>query len=471
MEIRNLTKKLPYPIRQSLKYIYGAILPIPIRYGKLFRDTYKFLQESQWWSKEMLEDYQLQHLSKLLHHAYENVPYYRRIFNERGLKPKDIQSFDDLRKLPYLTKDLIRENLPDLIAANYPKHKLEYVTTGGSTGIPMGLYWERDVTTPKEWAFVWRQWNWAGYRFRDKRATLRGNIISRYKDDTQQWWEYLPVDNVLLLSSYNMTDKNLPKYIEKINQFKPIAIQGYPSSLYVLANFLRNRNLSSKNIKCILTSSETLYPHQKEVIEKYFEAKNWDLYGNTERSALVMQCKKESYHIISEYGIVELIDKNGEVVTKEGESGEIVATGFNNYAMPLIRYRSGDIAIYSAQKCSCGRHFPLLKSIEGRLQEFVVTKNGDLIPLGPAIFGIHDTEWTKVKQVQFQQEEKGKLIINIVKDQSSSDIEIKEYVLKLLSARLKGQFELKAKIVDDIPRTERGKYRYLIQKLPIKISE
>ena len=104
MNTKDLVKNLPYPLKQSLKYVYGAI-PHPIRYGKVFRDTYAFLEQSQWWSKEQLEEYQLQQLSKLLHHAYENVPYYRRIFDERDLKPKDIQDFRDLQMLSYLVND------------------------------------------------------------------------------------------------------------------------------------------------------------------------------------------------------------------------------------------------------------------------------------------------------------------------------------------------------------------------------
>jgi phenylacetate-CoA ligase len=110
MNTKTIVKKLPYPIKQGMKYIYGTI-PARFRYSKDFWDTYNSLQESQWWSREKLEEYQMQQLSKLLNHAYENVPYYQKVFDERGLRPKDIQNFDDLRKLPYLTKEIIQENL------------------------------------------------------------------------------------------------------------------------------------------------------------------------------------------------------------------------------------------------------------------------------------------------------------------------------------------------------------------------
>ena len=468
MNIQNLKKKIPYPLKQGLKYIYGC-LPLPIRYGKVFRETYNFLQESQWWSKEKLEEYQMQQLSRLLHHAYKNVPYYKRIFDERGLKPKDIITIDDLRKLPYLTKDIIRKNLSDLIAQNYPHSKLHYVTTGGSTGIPLGLYWEKGVTDPKEWAFVWRQWNWAGYKFGEKRVVLRGNIINRFKNGKRQWWEYHPTDNALILSSYDMTEENLPKYVEKINKFKPVAIQGYPSSLYILANFLRKCNFKMKNIKCILTSSETLYPHQREIIEEYLGAKIYDHYGNTERNALVMQCEKGNYHIISEYGIIELIGKGGNPVYQEDEIGEIVATGFNNYAMPFIRYRTRDIGVYTGQECSCGRNYPLIKRIEGRIQDYFVSLNNDLIPLTGGI-GLISNVTQNVEMAQFYQEEKGFVILKIVKKGCYSDDDSLK-IYKALKERYGKNLNFRIEFVNSIPRTKNGKYKFLIQKLPIEFGE
>jgi len=138
----NLIKKIynlsPPFIQDIGRKVYSRFKK-PIWKDPEFLKWYNFLQESQWWSKEKLEEYQIQQLSKLLNHAYKNVPYYRRVFDERGLKPKDIQDFKDLQKLPYLTKEIIQDNLPNLVARNYPRSKLRYATTGGSTGIPMIL--------------------------------------------------------------------------------------------------------------------------------------------------------------------------------------------------------------------------------------------------------------------------------------------------------------------------------------------
>jgi phenylacetate-CoA ligase len=466
MNVQNLHKYLPYPIRRVYKYIYGNI-PIPIRYGKLFRETYNFLQESQWWSREKLEEYQLKQLESLLNHAYENVPYYRRLFKKRGLRPKDIQTFSDLNKLPYLTKDIIKKNLPDLVAKNYASSNLQYVTTGGSSGTPMGLYWEKGISVAKERAFVWRQWNWAGHRFRQRSLVLRGNVIGRFRSGKRQWLEYDPVSNSLVLSAFDMTEENLFLYIEKIRKYKPTTIRGYASNIFLLVNFLRRHDLRINKIKTVLTSSENLYPYQREIIEKYLKTKIYDHYGNTERNALIMECERGSYHMIPEYGIIELIGENDKKITKNGLRGEIVATGFN-YVMPFIRYKTEDIAVNSDQICSCGRNFPLIKRIEGRLQEFIVAKNGDLISLGPAVFGIHSSEWTKVREIQIVQKKKGELLFNIVKDPYFSDEDVKEHIFKVFGERLDRQFEFEVAFVGEISKTSRGKYRYLDQRLEIK---
>lgn len=134
--IKEVTKKLPNFIYNPTKKIYN-LLPDNLRYGRIFRDTYKFIQESQWWDRNKLEEYQMNELTKLLKHSYANIPYYMKVFNERGLKTKDIQNFRDYNQIPYLTKEIIRNNLSDLVPKNYSKNDLLYVTTGGSTGIPM----------------------------------------------------------------------------------------------------------------------------------------------------------------------------------------------------------------------------------------------------------------------------------------------------------------------------------------------
>lgn len=438
---------------------------------KTFRGMYKFLQKSQYWSRDQLEEYQLQQLNRLLNHAYENVPYYRRVFDERGLKPKDIQDSRDLQKLPYLTKEIIQNNINDLKARNFPEKKFEYVTTGGSTGFPLGFYYEKGVSRTIEMAFMKTQWERVGYRFRDKCVVLRGNVVK--SADKGKFWESAMFGRWLILSSYHMTDESLPKYIDRILKFKPKFIQAYPSAITILARFMKENNITSfPTVKALLLGSENLYSWQRELLEEVFQCRVYSWYGHTEMTVLAGECEVNSYyHIFPEYGVVELIDSDSNPVIQDGEMGEIVATGLNNFAMPLIRYRTTDLAIFSNSKCECGRNYSLLKGVEGRLQEFIVAKDGSMIPLGPAIFGIHDAEWAKVKQIQFLQDTPGELEIRVVKAPFYSDTEIESYILKLFKARLEGRCKLNVKFVDHIPLTKSGKYRFLIQRLPIEFGD
>ena len=466
MNIKKIVKKLPPPIMHYAKYLYGAIPP-RYRYGKIFWKIYSFLQESQWWSREKLEDYQLQQLRKLLHHAYDKVPYYRRIFDERGLKPKNIQTFSDLKKLPYLTKEIIRENSPDLVAKNYLRSKLQYITTGGSTGMPLGFYQERRASNSREWAFMLTQWERVKFKIGNKRAILRGNIVQSVSKG--KFWEYNPIDKTLIFSSYHMTDHTLPNYVKKINEFRPDFLHVYPSVITILARFMKENNIAPfTSVKALLCSSENLYRWQRNLLEEVFQCRVYSWYGHAEMAVLAGECEKSTnYHIFPEYGLVELIDNNGNPVSKEEGRGEIVASGFNNYVMPFIRYRTGDIAVYIKEKCSCGRNYPLLKKVEGRMQEFFVDKTGSLIT-----FIAHDYCLWNVKDIinayQYVQNEPGKVLLNIDAKRkfSNSDIEsVKRIFMEFYSS-----FYIEINFVKNIPRTKSGKFRYLIQKLPIEFA-
>jgi len=467
--MRNLIRKAPPWINKPIKYVYGLI-PYEKRLGKVFWDTYNFLQESQWWSKEQLEEYQTRQLEKLLKHAYENVPYYRRVFNERGLKPKDIQDFDDLKKLPYLTKEIIRNNLKDLVAQNYSRSKLQYSTTGGSTGIPMGFYNEKGVSVAKEHAFIVTLWNRVGYKIGDKCIVLRGNTIR--SANKGKFWEYNPINKDLILSSYHMNDKTLPMYITKIREFKPDFIQAYPSTITLLARFMKQNSVKPfQSVKAILCASENLYTWQTELLKGVFKCRVWDFYGLTERVALAGQCEKSDYyHIQPEYGIVELIGKNGNILFNEGELGEIVATGFNNYACPFIRYRTQDFAILSNEKCECGRNYRLFKKIEGRLQDFIIANDKSLITLTALIFAQHFDAFGKIKNMQLYQDCVGEVIVKIIPTNNFLKEDSNEIIKKMESA-VSGKIKVEVKIVDKIQRTQSGKYKFLIQKLPIKFGE
>ena len=245
--MRNLIRKSPPWIKKPIKYVYGLI-PYEKRLGKVFWDTYNFLQESQWWSKAQLEEYQMRQLEKLLNHAYENVPYYRRVFDERGLKPKDIQNLGDLGKLPYLTKDIFREyfNTKKIISKNINLLKLPMSHTSGTTGKPLQFYVNKD-TEAKEWAFICHQWSRVGYKPGDKRIEFRGSV------NQKKPIFYGKLGNILRFSPIIENKEKAKLYLRKMEEFGAEFLHGYPGAIASFALLIKQYKLNINfKLKAIL---------------------------------------------------------------------------------------------------------------------------------------------------------------------------------------------------------------------------
>jgi phenylacetate-CoA ligase len=459
--LKELIKSCPGFIEKPARYIHASI-PDYIRCGKIFRNQYKFLKQSQWWTKEQHEEYQMVQLNRLLEHAYKNVPYYTRVFDERGLKPKDIKSFSDLKKLPYLTREIIKDNLKDLVARNYNPKKLKVDSSSGTIKTPVNFYIEPKVVKALEWAFISRLWSCVGYNAKkiNRCVIIRGNIPQNGV------YEYKGRD--LILSSYRMTEENMRRYIELMESFNPDFIQAYPSSIHLISKYILRNNikLNLLKLKCILCSSENLYEDQKPEIENAFGVRVYNHYGHSEQACLAGWCEQRDYfHIQSEYGYTEIINEFGQDVCGEEEVGEVVATGFNNYVMPFIRYRTGDLVVNTNEKCSCGRNYKLIKKIEGRSQEFLVDEALTLMPASWAVFATKCIR-EKISGFQYVQNQPGKLVLNIQYHEIILDEEIK-VVRKVFHSYYPG-IELEINFVEHIERTIRGKYKYLVQRLDVE---
>ena len=433
-----------------------------------YRKMYALLRQSQWWSREDLEAYQGQALSRLLDHAYENVPYYRRIFEERHLVPGDIATPADLALLPFLTKEIVQANLADLKARNYPETAFEYVRTSGSTGTPMGFYYEKGASRAREWAFMKTQWDRVGYRFTDRCVVLRGHVVDAASSGI--YWKRALFGRWLIMSSHQMTEEALPAYIGWIRKFRPRFIHVYPSTAVILARYMREHGIEPfPTIKAVLCGSENLYPWQRSLLTETFGCRVFSWYGNSEQTVLAGECEESThYHIFPEYSVVELIGRDGLPVEGPGAMGEVVATNLTNFVCPLIRYRTMDVAVASKKQCSCGRQYPLLEKVEGRLQEFIVTRSGNLISVTPINY--ESEAFENIRQFQMYQEEMGELIMKIVRKPTYTEEDTRQ-LTRELQWQLGDEVNVHVRFVNEIPRTEGGKFRYLIQKLPISIGD
>ena len=328
--VSRFVKKMPGPVRR----LYYAAIPFSIRYGVAYRNMYTFINTSQWYSYQELQSYQLSQLNHLLEHAYENVPYYKRIFNERGLKPKDIQCLSDLSKLPILTRDIIINNFDDLVASNFPKNTLKNFSTSGSTGKPL-VFLGADSIYKAEAAFISRSYNAHGTKLYDEKTIWLRRYVPSNNDPIFKYDYEL---RRLYLSAYHLSHNNIKEYVNLINEYDSCTLVGYPSSLYILALLLEESGLHLEKIRIAHAASEKMLTTWKNKIEAVLGVPVKSHYGMIEKVSMFFQCScSDFYHESLEYGITEFVnEKNG--------IGQVVGTGFLNYAMPFIRYQMNDFA-------------------------------------------------------------------------------------------------------------------------------
>ncbi|MCX6670312.1 MAG: phenylacetate--CoA ligase family protein [Euryarchaeota archaeon] len=427
-------------------------------YNSTYKKTYEFAKQAEWRSPEQIQTYQWEQLTTLLHHAYDHVPYYKKLFKTQGLTPNDITSFQDFQRLPFLAKETIQEHANEFKATNYPNSAFEETNTGGSTGFSLRFSIEKGVWFAKHLAYLKILLNRGGCDVMDNSV----QFIGREKP-----WEYRPLSRTLVLSSYQMTEQNLPRYITKIIQLHPAYFIGYPSAMTMLATYMKQNSMELKGLKAIFSFGETIYDWQREFLESFFHCRVHSQYGHREQCVLAGTCEKvNTYHIFPDYGYVELIDRNGQPVTKEGDIGEIVATGFHTGIFPFIRYKTGDIAVYTTHQCECGRQVPLLKSVEGRIQDFMISKTNRLVPL-MGVLQLISRSSPHMKEYQLYQDREGELILHIVKKQGFSDDDVR-HIKENIHTRLGDEFSFSIEYLDSIPRTIRGKYQFFVQKLPVK---
>ncbi len=460
MKRRELFNKLPGPVRRGVKSLYGYF-PSRLRYGKDFRDTYAFLEESQWWSKERLQEYQLHQLHILLMNAYENVPYYRKVFEESAVHPNDIKSLDDLGKIPYLTKDAIRGNSSELVSRKESWSNLEISHTSGTSGKPLQFY-TKFSNKLKELAFIYHQWSRVGIKPGTPMVQLRGAIISGKENK-----EYDPVFKVLRLSPVLDGKDKVSYYLDEMKRLGAEYLHGYPSSIADFAFKIQQYGLPVPfMLTAVLFASEAVYNWEREIVQEVFDCRIYSHYGMAEQAVLAGECEKShSYHCIPQYGITET----------DAETNEIIGTGFINHITPFIRYRTTDVAQQSsASGCSdCGRdYFPVFDDVEGRLEDYIITPDG--VRIAPAIITHPFKDFTMIRNTQVIQESMDSLILKIVAwDDADREVlaEETDRLIRDLQEIVGPKMRIESSCVDSIDLTKSGKFKWIISRVSKGILE
>lgn len=423
--------------------------------------VYRFYRKAQWWSKEKIEEWQLNKLQELISYAYYNTNGYKQLYDEVGVKPADLQSLKDIESFPITCKSLIRDNVKDFTVPSKVAGHLSKVRTGGSSGMPFSFFSDYR-NSGSEYAIINNVWESTGWKNTDVGVRLRGsfhgNGDSIVKQDGFRHYS---------LSSLFLNDEHYEDYLAAFLQTKATYIHAYPSTVTDLAKLIILHNDQERlHIRQILTSSETLYPWQVEILREAFPyAKIFDWYGQTERTVGASWCEHtEKLHLNPFYGYTEILD--GSKSVNEGEIGEIVGTGFWMRGTVFIRYRTGDLAEKGPSRCpECGRNFPLLNKIYRRIGSFLISNTGRNVPL-TAFDGsiMHGHTLDHVSQFRMVQDKIGEVTMMIVPNAKFANDEI-IIINRALGQFLGDDFNCKIKIVEKLETTERGKFSYLEQHL------
>ena len=369
-------------IRRLYFRLYARLMPL--HHWMITRDAayyHDVLDRSQWLPPDAMRELQEAKLRRLITHAYWHVPYYRERMDRMGIGPGDIRTLDDLRRMPLLGKQEIRENLYfDLMSDSHLKKNVYRISTSGSTGQPLVVWVDRHQLEMR-WAATLRSQQWTGYRFGDRTVRLwhqtigmsAGQVVRERLDAWMSRRRFVP--------AFEMDLAGVRRMERAIRRHRPSLVDGYAESFHYLARKGLDPCLRRIGIRGIISSAQTLDLSSRKAIEEAFGARVFDKYGSREFSGIAYECDRHTgHHVVGECYVVEILVEGRPA--RPGELGEVVITDLNNYVMPFIRYRIGDLAyaVDDAEPCPCGRGLARIGAIEGRVQSIVVGANGVAMP-------------------------------------------------------------------------------------------
>lgn len=411
-------------------------------------DKLQFMLASQYWNQEQIREYQWQRLQLLINHAAGNVPYYRNLFKNTGLILEDIRCLDDFAKIPVLSKRDMQLHLNDMVPDGTETSKLPLNSTGGSTGMPLNFYQDTNYIHCADAARL-RAWRyWVGVTDKELEAVFWGAIRDVGKGLTlkQIFYDVLR-ERALLLNTFDLDEQLLKKYLKFYNLFKPPVVRGYASSLYYVARYIEANNVPINKPKAVISSTEVLHARMRETIERVFGCKVFDSYGCREISQIATECEAHNgLHIVFENQYIELV------------GNEIIATNLNNYVMPFIRYKVGDLAsAIDYTPCSCGRCSPRIVSLMGRDNDNIELPSGKVINGEFFEFLFFGIPAVIQYQVIFKRST-GRLLVRLHLSEHSGDIEA---MLKQTMLDKYGFTGLDFEYTDAFDKTPTGKLRFV----------
>ena len=440
------------------------------RIGRRTRDLYLELKRSEWYSRDELDELQLRKLQRLVQHAYVHVPHYRDAMRTASVEPDAIKSLEDIARLPLLSKQDVRRGLYfDLFADDHDKRRMQRISTSGSTGEPFVTYGDQ-YQLEFRFATTLRALEWTGWRFGDRQARLWHQTIGMsrlevVRERIDAWFM-----RRLFVPAYEMAPDQLEEFVRKIREHRPVLVDGYAESFNFLARYATEGGKPGFSPKAIMSSAQMLTESSRDAIEQAFGARVFDKYGSREFSGIAYECpESRDHHVMDESYIVELLVDGRPA--RPGETGEVVITDLNNFSVPLIRYRIGDLAVAVEPKavCPCGRSLSRIGRIEGRTQAIVHCADGTWLPGTFFAHFFKDYEYA-IRFFQVHQTEVGTMTLRLVKNPRFTQEALDE-LLEGLRGFTGQEMDIQIEFVDEIPLGVTGKRAPVVSDVALDFQQ
>jgi len=441
----------PSLIKDALATVYG-LQQRHARYGDDFVNHLALLLQLQYWPQEALLAYQREQMRLFLQKTVPVTPYY-------ASRPEYAAAAEngDLSNLPLLPKSVVKNNPAEFLNSDLKNIPHRMVHTSGTTGQAL-VFPMANSCFQREYAYKQIHYSWGKVSLLNRQpfAFCAGHPVADPGRRRPPFWTRDSANNHLFMSSYHLSDENLPHYIRELERFQPAMLGGYPSSIYLLALAAQKAGGCRVRPKAVYTFSETLLDYQRALIEEIFGCRVFNWYGNTEICANIVECECGELHMKLEHSYVEVLNDENKPCSP-GETGRLVCTGFGNPAFPLVRYEIGDVVTLSGiQQAACGRGGILVEKVLGRVEDYIVTPDGRLVGRLDHLF----KDSVNVAEAQICQQDRNEVVLKIVKKDLYGDRDEKA-VLREARTRLGKEIGIKFEYVDSIPRAAGGKFRFI----------
>jgi phenylacetate-CoA ligase len=422
------------------------------------------LQQSEWCSLDELGALQARELQKLLLHAYEYSPHYRRGFERRSLRPRDIRTIDDLAKLPLLTREHAADCLDDQMSSAEPLPRIRKMTSG-TTGRPLAFAYDVGSEYWRQAAKL-RGYGWAGYRPGDRSLHFWGSIAS-VKAPTLKKKIKGALDHFVRRENYvDCTDHSmaaLDRVVHRLRELRPAVIVCYAQAGAALARHVLETKSRDWADMTVISAAERMFPADRAVMSEAFGPGVFETYGSREVMLIAAECSAhQGLHVSMENLVVELVvrEGDGERPAQPGELGEVVVTDLHNYGAPFIRYVNGDLAVaLPPGRCACGRSLSRLQRVEGRQADTI--RDADGRPVGGMFFMVlFSVLADKVRQFQVVQRKDRSIDMQLVPT-SQFDNSLLQMIQLNCEKAIPG-VPLRMHVVHDIPAGPTGKSRVVV---------